>query len=94
MNLAKRIAQRLTRNGVSVLADVTDTNHRPRGKMSIMVDFHQGEPVSIEHEGVTYCFSGKTGQNRDTGEEVRELKTEPDARRLWVNKDCSKLWED
>lgn len=74
-------------------AHVTDTNHRPRGVMSIEVEFHQEAPWTVEHDGQTYCFTGKSGTNNTTGKPVRELATDDDAR-IWITLDGAQVWED
>ena len=74
-------------------AHVTDTNHRPRGVMSIKVEFHQDAPWSVEHNGQSYFFTGKSGTNDSTGDPVRELSTDDDAR-LWITLDGLQVWED
>lgn len=77
----------------TIPAQVTDTNHRPRGVMTIEVDFHQDGPGTVSHDGQTYGFTGKSGTNRKTGKPVREMATQNDAR-LWITLDGTEVWED
>ena len=77
----------------SINAQVTDTNHRARGEMSIQVEFDQTGPYLVEHDGQTYCYTSKAGTNRKTGLDVREMATFDDAR-LWITLDGTQVWED
>lgn len=74
-------------------AQVTNTNHRPRGQMQINVDFDQTGPTLVEHSGQTFCYTFKAGTNLKTGLAVREMATAADAR-LWITLDASQIWED
>ena len=40
---------------------VTDTNQRPRGVMTIVADFDHLGPYRVEHDGHVYWFTGKSG---------------------------------
>ena len=77
----------------TLTANVTDTNHRPRGAMPIAVEFHQDVPLTVRHDGQHYHFTGKLGINLKTGLPVREMATEDDAR-LWITHDGLQVWED
>ena len=77
----------------TLTAQVTDTNHRPRGAMAIDIEFHQDVPLTVLHYGLDYHFTGKTGTNFKTGLPVREMATEDDAR-LWITLDGRQVWED
>ena len=77
----------------TIHANVTDTNHRPRGAMPIRVEFDRDAPLSVDHDGQTYHFTGKSGSNHKTGLPVREMATEDDAR-LWITLDGQQVWED
>ena len=77
----------------SINAQVTDTNHRPRGEMRIQVDFDKTGPSLVEHDRQTNCYTHKAGTNRKTGLEVREMATIEDAR-LWITLDGTQVWED
>lgn len=77
----------------TIHANITDTNHRPRGAMPIKVEFDRDVPVSVDHDGQHYHFTGKSGTNLKTGLPVREMATEDDAR-LWITLDGQHVWED
>lgn len=64
----------------TINAQVTDTNHRTRGEMTIEVNFDQVGPLMVEHDGKTYSYTHKTGTNHKTGLAVREMATCDDAR--------------
>ena len=70
-----------------------DTNHHLRGWMDIQVEFHQGKPVEVVHDGKTYTFTGKDGVWMSTGRETREMATLEDAR-LWITLDGRIVLED
>lgn len=72
---------------------VTDTNHHPRGVMTVQVEFMKGDPCKVVHDGQTYHATGKAGSNIATGVAVREMATEADAR-LWITLDGKHVWED
>lgn len=77
----------------TIRAQVTDTNHRPRGVMTLEVDFHQDGPGTVSHDGQIYGFTGKSGTNRKSGKPVREMATQNDAR-LWITLDGAEVRED
>ncbi len=77
----------------TLTAQVVDTNHRARGAMTIVVEFHQDAPITVLHDGLQYHFTGKSGTNVKTGLPVREMATEDDAR-LWISLDGQQVWED
>jgi hypothetical protein len=77
----------------SIEAKVIDTNHNLRGWMDIQVEFHQGKPVEVVHDGKTYTFTGKDGVWMSTGRETREMATPEDAR-LWITQDGRIVLED
>jgi len=77
----------------TLTAHITDTNHRARGAMSIKVEFDRDVPLSVDHDGQTYHFTGKSGSNFKTGLPVREMAAEDDAR-LWITLDGQQVWED
>lgn len=77
----------------TIEALVTDTNNRVRGRMAIAVEFHQGVPCEVIHDGQTYVATGKDGTHRATGSQTREMATTEDAR-LWITLDGTRVWED
>ena len=77
----------------TIEAKVIDTNHHLRGWMDIQVEFHQGKPVEVVHDGKTYTFTGKDGVWMSTGRETREMAT-PDDARLWITLDGRTVLED
>jgi len=77
----------------TLITQVTDTNQRARGAMQINVDFDQGGPSLVEHNGDTFIYTHKAGINRATGLDVREMATFDDAR-LWITMDGTQVWED
>lgn len=80
-------------NVTTITAQVTDTNHRPKGVMPVQVAFDAEGPVRVEHEGRVYRYTNKDGHNRATGLAVREMATIDDAR-LWITLDGQQIWED
>lgn len=80
-------------NRKTLTAKVTDTNHAARGAMTISVDFDEAGPSTVQHEGRTYYSTGKTGSNTASGQPVREMATDRDAR-LWITFDAREIWED
>ena len=72
---------------------VTDTNQRPRGVMTIVADFDHLGPCRVEHEGRTYWFTGKSGTHLASGVATREMATADDAR-LWITLGGTAVWED
>ena len=77
----------------TIEALVTDTNGRLRGQMAIAVEFHQGVPCEVIHDGKTYSYTGKDGVWMSTGRETREMATMEDAR-LWITLDGRIVLED
>ena len=77
----------------TLTAQVIDTNHRALVAMPIRVEFDRDVPLSVDHDGQTYHFTGKSGSNLKTGLPVREMATEDDAR-LWISLDGQHVWED
>ncbi len=77
----------------SIEAKVIDTNHHLRGWMDIQVEFDQGKPIEVVHDGKTYSFTGKDGVWMSTGRETREMATPEDAR-LWITLDGRIVLED
>lgn len=77
----------------TIKTEVTDTNHRARGSMSIQVDFDKEGPSLLKHDGKTYCYTHKSGTNLKTGLPVREMASFDDAR-LWITLDGTQVWED
>ena len=77
----------------SIEAKVIDTNHHLRGWMDIQVEFHNGLPTEVVHDGKTYTFTGKDGVWMTTGRETREMATVDDAR-LWITLDGRTVLED
>ena len=61
--------------------------------MDIQVEFHQGKPIEVVHDGKTYTFTGKDGVWMSTGRETREMATPEDAR-LWITLDGRIVLED
>ena len=72
---------------------VTDTNNRPRGLMSVNIEFDDVGPCLLTHDDQQYVFTHKSGVNPETGAAVREMATPSDAR-LWITLDASCIWED
>ena len=77
----------------TVTTKVTDTNSRPAGSTTIIVDFGSHGPDVVIHKNAAYAFTGKAGTNISTGVATRELATASDAR-LWITLDGSAIWED
>lgn len=77
----------------TITAQITDTNHRARGEMSIRVNFDSSGPSLLVHDGKTYCYTHKAGTNLKTGLPVREMASFDDAR-LWITMDGTQIWED
>ncbi len=77
----------------TITAQVTDTNHRPKGVMLVLVEFDAEGPVRAQHAGQVYRYTGKSGHNRATGLAVREMATIDEAR-LWITLDGKQVWED
>ena len=80
-------------NVTTITAQVTDTNHRPKGAMPVRLEFDAEGPVRAQHAGQVYRYTGKSGHNRATGLAVREMATIDDAR-LWITLDGKQVWED
>ncbi len=80
-------------NVTTITAQVTDTNHRPKGTMSVELEFDAEGPVCAQHAGQAYRYTGKAGHNRATGLAMREMATIDDAR-LWITLDGQQIWED
>lgn len=78
---------------IHLTACVEDTNGRKRGLMAIEVEFHDGGPLELFHDGRRYYATGKQGHNIATGLPAREMATELDER-LWVSLDATRIWED
>ncbi len=74
-------------------AQVADTNQRPRGEMSMEIDFDHAGPYRVQHKGNTYCFTGKSGAHRASGVATREMAAADDAR-LWITLGGTAVWED
>jgi hypothetical protein len=74
-------------------AQVTDTNHCPRGVMAIEADFDHLGPYRVQHGGSTYWFTGKSGTHCASGVATREMATDDDAR-LWITLGGTAIWED
>jgi hypothetical protein len=74
-------------------AKVTDTNNKARGTMTIKVEFADGAPLTVWHNGQCYLATGKHGTNRKTDLQVVEMATDKDAR-LWITLDGTQVWED
>ncbi|MBP6296840.1 MAG: hypothetical protein KA203_08080 [Aquabacterium sp.] len=72
---------------------VTDTNQRPRGVMTIEADFDHAGPYRVQHDGHTYWFTGKSGTYRASGVANREMATVDDTR-LWITLGGTAIWED
>ena len=72
---------------------VTDTNQRPRGVMTIEAQSDSLGPYLVQHDGRTYSFTGKSGTYRASGVATREMATSSDAR-LWITLGGSAIWED
>ncbi len=77
----------------SILATVTDTNHRCTGTRTIRVDFMNGLPWIVEDGERHYTASGKRGTNSRSGREVVELANASDER-IWITLDGTELLED
>ena len=70
-----------------------DTNQRPRGVMTIEVDFYHAGRYRVQHYGQAYWFTGKSGTHRASGVATREMATADDAR-LWITLGGTAIWED
>jgi hypothetical protein len=46
-------------NVTTITAQVTDTNHRPKGAMPVQVEFDAEGPVRAQHAGQVYRYTGK-----------------------------------
>ena len=77
----------------SLRVQVTDTNQRPRGVMTIEADFDHAGPYRVQHDGHTYWFTGKSGTYRASGVANREMATVDDTR-LWITLGVTSIWED
>ena len=77
----------------TIKANVTDTNHRPRGVKRIRVAFDETGPYLVQHQARTYFYTNKAGTNHKTGLAVREMATDEDSR-LWITLDGTQIWED
>lgn len=77
----------------TIQANVIDTNRRPRGWMTVDVEFHKNLPVEVVHNGKTYHYTDKDGVWMATGRETREMATDEDAR-LWITLDGCIVLED
>lgn len=77
----------------TITAQITDSNRAKRGAMDVTVEFDHIGPLQVHHDGQDYRFTGKDGVNFATGQAVREMATEQDAR-LWVNMSGTEIWED
>ena len=75
-----------------IKALVTDTNGRVRGKMAIAVEFHQGLPCEVIHDGQTYVATGKDGTHRrPAGKRVRwPPRTTPASGSPWTARTSGK----
>lgn len=72
---------------------VTDTNGRSRGAMNVVIEFFDGEPATVHHDGRTYHPTGKHGVHQGTGLATREMADVHDAR-IWITLDGARIWED
>ena len=83
----------MSSNTQTLRVQVTDTNQRPRGVMTIVADFDHLGPYRVELEGRIYWFTGKSGTHLASGVATREMATADDAR-LWITLGGSAVWED
>ncbi|RDE49479.1 MAG: hypothetical protein DVS81_16550 [Candidatus Accumulibacter meliphilus] len=74
--------------------NVTDTNGRSRGVMSIRIEFSKLAPSIIIHDGKTFCATGKAGVNTKTGSALVEAASDDDRARIWIARDATSIWED
>lgn len=88
--LSERI-KHMTQHILTVL--VIDTNSRSRGVMPVPMEFDAVGPTRLQHNGQTYCRTGKVGRNQETGLTVREMVIVDDAR-LWATIGGERIWED
>lgn len=77
----------------TITTKVTDTNNRPAGSTTIIVDFGNSGPEVVIHKRAAYVFTGKAGTHVATGVATREMATDSDAS-LWITLDGSAIWED
>ena len=77
----------------TIEAKINDCNRLSRGVMTVTVDFEDHGPSRVTHEGRVYWFTGKNGVNFASGQAVREMANEQDAR-LWLNMSGTEVWED
>ena len=93
MEVRKPLSEKAMSTQQSLRVQVTDTNQRPRGVMTIEADFDHVGPYRLQHDGHTYWFTGKSGTHRASGVATREMATADDAR-LWITLGGTAIWED
>ena len=72
---------------------VPDTTQRPRGVMTIEVDFDHAGPYRVQNDDQAYRLTGKSGTHRASGVATREMATADDAS-LWITLGGTAIWED
>jgi hypothetical protein len=78
---------------IPIEAKVTDTNGRFRGAMIVAIEFFDGQPATVHHDGRVYHATGKFGIHHATASATREMADEHDAR-IWITLDGTRIWED
>jgi len=93
MEVRKPLLEKAMSTYQTLRVQVTDTNQRPRGVMTIQADFDRLGPSRVQHDGHTYWFTGKSGNHCASGVATREMATADDAR-LWITLGATAIWED
>ena len=93
MEVRKPLSEKAMSTHQTLRVQVTDTNQRPRGVMTIEADFDHLGPYRVQHDGQAYWFTGKSGTHRASGVATREMATADDAR-LWITLGGTAIWED
>lgn len=93
MEVRKPLLEKATSTHQTLRVQVTDTNQRPRGVMTIEADFDHLGPCRVLHDGHTDWFTGKSGTHRASGVATSEMATADDSR-LWITLGGTAIWED
>ncbi len=78
-------------------ANATDTNNKPIGLVNLRIEtYPDGRPLIVEHKGVAFFATTKTGTNIATGKTVYELSNTDNNtdQRIWVSSDLRNIYED
>lgn len=90
--MRKPLSEKAMSTHQTLRVEVTDSNQQPRGTLPIRVEFREGKPVRILHDGRDYFFR-RNGTHIATGRATAELATVDDAR-IWATHDAQHIWED